>query len=109
MAERTAPLKYQSIIALTGRADLQPVTLIGSWIEVALPTERRRPHTLIVYRAGLRRGVGAGRPRAVGYDVRRPFECRVELGVDDFEADIELRYRVPLRARTDLVEAEVRV
>src|SRR5262245_19731918 len=71
-----------------------------SWIEVALPAEESRPYLLIL------------EPehrllRAARKDCRRPGIGGVELRIEYLQADIEVRVRIELRPRADLVEAEV--
>src|SRR5215831_3907702 len=45
--------------------------------------------------------------RRVGGVDGRAFVSRVEPRIEDIEADIELRHRIPLRSRANLPEAEV--
>src|SRR5262249_38008753 len=71
-----------------------------SWIEVALPADHRGPHVLVVdgedRRPRARRGHGGD-----------AFEGGVALGVEHFEANIELRDRVPLGTGAGFPEAVV--
>src|SRR5262245_52212257 len=65
------------------------VTAQTSWIEVALPADHCRPDALVVDGQNWR-------PRARRGHEGRAFEGGVALRVEHFEADIELRDRVPL-------------
>src|SRR5262245_31569139 len=82
-----------------GRLGSQPKTN-RLWIEIALPSEHRRPHVLIVEESDRR-------PRRVGAVERWSLVRGVVVRVEHLEGDIELRHRVPLRARTDFIEAEI--
>src|SRR6266550_1206890 len=79
----------------------EPQSLRRSWEEVALPAEHGGPDALVVDEVD----GGAG---AVGEDVGGSLEGGVDLGIEQLEADIELRDRVELGAGADLVEAPVR-
>src|SRR6185503_13295834 len=77
-----------------------------SWPEVALQTQDRAPDALA------RREVHAGRTAACSREVEHHL-VRIMLGLDacveHFEADIELRRRVPDRPQAHAPGAEVRV
>ena len=77
-----------------------PGSLRRSWIEVALPAEHCGPDVLVVEDED--RGPRARRGHDGG-----AFEGGVALGVQHFEADIELRHRVPLRPRAGFPEVVV--
>src|SRR5215831_11440823 len=76
-----------------------PAEISRSGQEVSLDAEEHRHDVLVFDR------VGARRTRAARGEVRRAAERRVQLGVENFQADIEVRMRVPLRPRTDLEPA----
>src|SRR6516225_4589301 len=87
--------------ARRGFWEVEPQSLRRSWEEVALPAEHGGPHPLVV-------DEGDGRARGVDDGEARTLEGGVDVGIEQLEADIELRHRVELGAGADLVEAPVR-
>src|SRR5256885_14816444 len=83
-----------------------PTVINRSWPEVTLQAQDRRPDVLA------RREVDARRTAARACEVEHR-RVRVMLGLDpgvhDFEADIELRSRVPDRPDTGVPHVEVRI
>ena len=77
-----------------------PGSLKRSWIEVALPAEHCGPYALVV------EGQDRGSRAAGGHD-GDAFEGGIALGVEHFEADIELWDWVPLGAGAGFPEALV--
>src|ERR1044072_7521027 len=80
-----------------------------SWPEVALPAKDAGPH------AFRRRGVEPARTAARAAEVQQHAAAesrigrlmlRLDLRVDDFHADIEVRHRVPYGSRTDAPDVE---
>src|SRR5947208_2755066 len=77
-----------------------------SWPEVALQTQERAPDALARREVDARRT--AARTRKVEHHLTR-VELRLDARVGDFEADIELRRRVPDRAQAEGPHSEVRI
>src|SRR3954447_21116060 len=86
---RAAPNKKPPAASCRGLPS-QPAWIRRSGQEVSLDAEQDADDVLVLD------GVDAARPRAVGGESRRTAEGRIQLGIENVQADIEVRMRVPL-------------